>query len=78
VTLVPRGTQAVLEWRGLVWKRHTIGDSSVMILMNVMMEGMVAVPKIPSAIMLRYAVLSISSITYMHCFLQPLHILACD
>jgi hypothetical protein len=60
VTRVLLGTQAVLEWKGSVWKRRTIGDSSVMTLMNVTMAGMVAVPRIPSATMLRYTVLSMS------------------
>jgi hypothetical protein len=39
-----------------------------------MMAGMEAVPKIPSAIMLRYAVLSLSPIRYMQCFFQPAYI----
>jgi hypothetical protein len=75
VTRVPLGIQAVLEWKGSVWKRHTTGDSSVMTLMNVMMAGMEAVPKIPSAITLRYDVLSVSQIRYRLCFYQPSHIL---
>jgi hypothetical protein len=74
VTRAPLGSQAGLEWTGSVWKRRTVRDSSVTTSTNVMTAGMEAVPKIPSAIMLRYALLSPSQVRNMQCFFQPAYI----
>jgi hypothetical protein len=54
VTHVLLATQAVLEWKELVWRRHTVTGSNVMTLMSVMMARMEAAPQTPFAIMLRY------------------------
>jgi hypothetical protein len=53
VTHALLGIQAALEWKGLVWRRHTITSSGVMTLTNVMTAGTEAVPQTLSALMLK-------------------------